>query len=191
MIFAVLAMLIGYSVWLYMRRERIIIVPARKAYQPPTHIELPEKNISLNVMAKPGRVFDNVQLFKVMQELGFHYSDNHVFEYFVPNSKYIAFSIINIRPPHAFSPTPQEMPPTNGLIAIMQLPVADGDHQVEQFHLMLSALDELRANLDAELCDSRRKPLKNHQLYDMQKEIELFEQSYTSKIQHDYQQRNH
>lgn len=189
-VFAILSVLIGYGVWRFMRRERFVYIPARKAYQPPTHIQLPEKNVSLNVMAKPGRVYDNMQLFKVMHELGFHYSDNQVFEYFIPNTKYIGFSIIDVRQPHFFPKNPQEMRPTNGLIAIMQLPVADGDHQVEYFHLLLSVLDELRANLEAELCDNKRRPLKNQQLFAMQKEIEQFEQSYTNKIQHDYQRRN-
>ncbi len=142
---------------------------------------------SINVMARPGRVFDNMQIFKVMHELGFHYSENRVFEYFVPDSKYIAFSIIDIRKPHYFPEDPQAMRSTNGLVAIMQLPIADGDGQVNYFHLLLSVLDE---NLDAELCDRRRNPLKSQHLYAMQKEIELFEQSYTSKIQHDYQTHN-
>lgn len=189
-VFAVIAALIGYGVWRFMRRERVTIIPARQTYQPPTHIELPEKIIALSIMAKPGRVFDTMRLFKVMHELGFHYADNEVFEYFVPDSKDIAFSIINIRSPYKFNQNPQAMHPTNGLMAVMQLPVADGDHQVEYFHLLLSVLDELRTNLDADLCDTNRNPLKNQSLYEMQKDIELFEQSYTAKIQHDYQHRD-
>lgn len=186
-VFLIIATLIGYGVWRFMRRERFVVVPARQAYQPPTHIELPEKTVALTIMAKPGRVFDTLRLFKVMHELGFHYADNQVFEYLVPDSKYIAFSIINSRSPYQFSQNPQHMRPTNGLMAIMQLPISDGDNQVDYFHLLLSVLDELRTNLDAELCDANRNPLKNHKLYDMQKDIELFEQSYTNTIQHDYQ----
>ncbi|PID64495.1 MAG: hypothetical protein CR963_00525 [Gammaproteobacteria bacterium] len=189
-VFTVIAALIGYGVWRFMRRERVVIVPARKAYQPPTHIELPEKTIALAIMAKPGRVFDTLRLFKVMHELGFHYAENQVFEYFAPDSKYIAFSIINSRSPYKFSQNPQQMHPTNGLMAVMQLPVADGDHQVEYFHLLLSVLDELRTNLDAELCDVNRNPLKNHNLYEIQKDIELFEQTYTATLQHDYHTRS-
>lgn len=189
-VFAVLTAVFGFITWRFMRRERTVFLPARKAYQPPSHLTLPEKHISINVMARPGRVFDNMQIFKVMHELGFHYSENRVFEYFVPDSKYIAFSIIDIRKPHYFPEDPQAMRSTNGLVAIMQLPIADGDGQVNYFHLLLSVLDELRTNLDAELCDRRRNPLKSQHLYAMQKEIELFEQSYTSKIQHDYQTHN-
>lgn len=188
--FAVITVLIGYGVWLYMRRERVYVVPVRPAYQPPTHLELPEKNIVLTVMPKPGRLFDNMRLFQVMHELGFQYSDNQVFEYFIPDSTYIAFSVINIRSPYNFNPNPQEMPPTKGLVALMQLPVADGDNQTDYFHLLLSVLDELRTNLDAELCDDNSRQLNNKQLYEMQKDIELFEQSYLNKIQHDYQHRD-
>ncbi|PIE40582.1 MAG: hypothetical protein CSA51_00045 [Gammaproteobacteria bacterium] len=190
-VFTVIAALIGYGVWRFMRRERVVIVPARKAYQPPTHIELPEKTIALAIMAKPGRVFDTLRLFKVMHELGFHYAENQIFEYIIDDSKDIAFSIINSRSPYKFSQNPQQMHPTNGLMAVMQLPVADGDHQVEYFHLLLSVLDELRTNLDAELCDVNRNPLKNHNLYEIQKDIELFEQTYTATLQHDYHTRNH
>lgn len=185
-VFTVIAVLIGYGVWRLMRRERVITVSAPKPYQPPTDIELPEKTIALSIMAKPGRVFDTLRLFKVMHELGFHYAENEIFEYFVPDSKYIAFSVINSRAPYKFNQNPQYMRPTNGLLAVMQLPIADGDNQVGYFHLLLSILDELRTNLDAELCDMNRNPLKNQKLYDMQKDIELFEQSYTAKIQHDY-----
>ncbi|PID64923.1 MAG: hypothetical protein CR977_02755 [Gammaproteobacteria bacterium] len=188
-VFTVIAALIGYGVWRFMRRERVVIVPARKAYQPPTHIELPEKTIALAIMAKPGRVFDTLRLFKVMHELGFHYAENQIFEYVIGDSKDIAFSIINSRSPYTFSQNPQQMHPTNGLMAVMQLPVADGDNQVEYFHLLLSVLDELRTNLDAELCDVNRNPLKNHNLYDIQKDIELFEQTYTATLQHDYHTR--
>lgn len=189
-VFFIIALLAGYGTWLFMRRERFVSMPQRPAYEPPQHIELPEKTIALTVMAKPGRVFDNLHLFKVMHELGFNYSEHQIFEYFVPNSKHIAFSIINIRRPSTFDQNPQTMRPTNGLMAVMQLPIADGDQQTEYFHLLLSVLDELRTNLDALLCDSKRHPLKNSKLYAMQKDIEAFEHSYAALIQNDYQNNN-
>ncbi|MGY0400222.1 MAG: cell division protein ZipA C-terminal FtsZ-binding domain-containing protein, partial [Ostreibacterium sp.] len=99
----------------------------------------------------------------------------------------IAFSVINACSPNTFHPNPERMRPTNGLIAIMQLPVADGDHQAEYFHLLLSILDELRTNLDADLCDIKRNLIKNKKLYEMQKDIESFEQSCVALIQNDYQ----
>lgn len=188
--FAVITVIIGYGIWRFMRRERVFIIPPRQAYQPPTHIELPKQDIILTVMARPGRLFDSMRLFKVMHELGFHYADNQIFEYFVPNSNDTAFSVINIRSPYKFSPNPHEMPSTNGLVAVMQLPVADGDYQIGHFHLLLSVLDELRTNLDAELCNQNRRPLNNKQLLEIQKNVEAFEQSYTNKIQHDYQHRD-
>lgn len=187
LVFVAIALLLSLGIWHIMRRERWIAVPTQPDYQPPKHIKLPEKNIGLTVMAKPGRVLDNLKLFKVMHELGFQFADNCIFEYLVPDSKHIAFSVINIRPPNTFVPNPEEMPPTNGLIAIMQLPVADGDNQTEYFHLLLSVLDELRTNLDAELCDVNRQLMKNKTLYQMQKEVESFEQSYAALIQNDYQ----
>ncbi len=185
-VFAFILAFIGYSVWRFMRRERVVAGPQRKTYQPPQHVELPEKNIIINVMAKPGRLFDVDKLFKVMHDLGFQYSENQVFEYLVPNTNYIAFSVINHRAPFIFSADPEQMYPTNGLSAVMQLPVADGDHQVEYFHLLLSVLDEMRTHLEAELCDHKRSQLKNHQLYNMQKDIELFEQNYINMIQNGY-----
>lgn len=188
-VFAVICALVGYGVWRFMRRRRVVFVPARKAYRPP-NIDLPEKNIALTIVAHPGRVFETTRLFKVMHELGFQYASNQVFEYLVPDTNHIAFSVINIRSPYKFSPNPREMHPTNGLVAVMQLPIADGDHQVDYFHLMLSVLDELRTNLNAELCDSNRIRLQNRQLYEMQKDIEKFELSYTTKIQNDYQHRH-
>ncbi|MGY0399352.1 MAG: hypothetical protein ACWIPH_05340, partial [Ostreibacterium sp.] len=91
LVVAITALLFSWSVWHFMRRERFVFVPARATYQPAEHIDLPEKSIALTIMAKPGRVFNNFQLFKVMHELGFHFAHSHIFEYFVPDSKYIAF----------------------------------------------------------------------------------------------------
>ncbi len=189
-VFCLLNAFIALGVWSFMRRERVIILPAPKPYQPPQHIPLPEKNIVVNVMAKPGRIFNNQKIFEEMQKLGFRYGDNHVFEYYVEGTNYVAFSVINIRPPYIFSQDPYEMPPTNGLVAVMQLPVADGDDQVNYFHLLLSVVDKLRANLEGELCDAHRHPLSNQQLYQMQKEIDAFELEYINALQHVYQRRN-
>lgn len=187
LVFLTLALLIAWGVWHYLRRERTVLVDNQPSYRPPRHIELPEKNIALAVMAKPGYFFDSLKLFKVMHELGFHYADNHIFEYFVPGTKYIAFSVINRQSSNTFDPNPETMKPTNGLIAIMQLPVADGDHQSEYFHLLLSLLDELCNNLDADLCDLNNNLIRDKKLYDIQKSIESFEQSYLAFIQNDYQ----
>lgn len=188
-VFFTITLLIGYAVWRFMRRERWVPAPDKPRYRVPQHIDLPEKTVGLTVMAKPGRVFDTLQLFKVMHELGFQFSENQIFEYFIRDTKHIAFSVINIRRPNTFDPNPQVMHPTNGLMAVMQLPIADGDNQTEYFHLLLSILDELRGNLDGLLCDVNRQPLKNSKLYAMQKEIELFEQHYSAAIQNDYQRK--
>lgn len=185
-IFFAVAVVISFLVWRLMRRERTVVVQGLAPYVPPEHINLPEKIIALTVMAKPGRIFDTPHLFKVMHELGFKYNDNQVFDYYVPNSDYIAFSVINQRRPYRFSYNPQEMASTNGLMAVMQLPIADGDQQVDYFHLLLSVLDELRNNLDAELCNANRRPLQNNQLYALQKDIETFEQNYAAAIQNAY-----
>lgn len=186
--FLAIALLITFGVWRYVRRERLVNVAKQPEYQPPKHIELPEKNIVLLITAKPGRIFDNLKLFKTMHELGFQFSENHIFEYLLPNSNDIAFSVINGRPPNTFHSEPDKMLPTGVLIAIMQLPVADGDHQVNHFHRLLSVLDELCTSLDADLCDVHKNLIKNKKLYEMQKEIETFEQSYTALIQNDYRQ---
>lgn len=188
--FLAIALLITVGVWHFMRRERLITVAPVPEYHPPKHIDLPEKNIALAVMAKPGRVFDNLKLFKAMHELGFHFAENNVFEYLLPNGHDIAFSIINMRSPNTFNPNPEQMSPTNGLAAIMQLPIGDGDNQSQYFHLLLSVIDELRANLDADLCDINRNLMKNKKLYEMQKDVERFEQSYAALIQNDYQRNN-
>lgn len=185
-----IALLLSLGVWHFIRRERFVLVAEQPEYVPPKHIQLPEKNIALSVMAKPGRVFDNHRLFQAMHKLGFQFADNLVFEYFVPGTNYIAFSVINMRKPHTFMVSPEHMPPTNGVIAIMQLPIADGDQQSEYFHLLLSVLDDLRSELDAELCDLNRNLVNNNKLYELQKEVESFEQSYLTLIQNDYQQTN-
>lgn len=186
--FLAIALLITFGVWRYVRRERLVNVAKQPEYQPPKHIELPEKNIVLLITAKPGRIFDNLKIFKTMHELGFHFSENHIFEYLLPNSNDIAFSVINGRAPNTFHSEPDKMPPTGALIAIMQLPIGDGDNQVKHFHLLLSVLDELCTSLDADLCDVHKNLIKNKKLYEMQKEIETFEQSYTALIQNDYRQ---
>lgn len=188
---AVIAFLIAFGVWRFMRRERMVNLPPQPVYQPPKHIELPEKTIVLTVLAKPGRVLDNLQLFQVMHELGFAFSENRIFGYFAPQQDNdIAFKVVNIKRPHTFDGTPEKMRPTNGLMAVMNLPVGDGDKQLSYFQLMLSVLDEVRERLGAELCDLNRIPLRNSKLYDIQKEIEQFEQTYQTLIQNDYR-RNH
>lgn len=190
-VFIVIALLVAFGVWRFMRRERMVMRPAQPTYKPPEHIDLPSKNIILNVLAKPGHMFDNLQLFQVMHELGFAFSENRIFGYFVPNQENeIAFRIVNIRRPHTFDGHPEEMRPTNGLMAVMELPVADGDNQLSYFQLMLSVLDELCERLGAELCNVNRVPLKNKTLYKIKKAIEQFEQSYQTLIQNDYR-RNH
>ncbi|MBS9777454.1 MAG: hypothetical protein KGV50_01705 [Gammaproteobacteria bacterium] len=173
-----------------MRRERFVTIKQKNRYEPPKHINIPEKNIALSIMAKPGRVFDNYLLYETMDKLGFNLADNNVFEYLLPNSKDIAFSIINMRPPNTFNKEPESLPKTNGIIAVMQLPIGDGDNQIQYFNLLISILDELKATLNGELCDLNRNLLKNKTLYKVQKEIEAFEQSYTAIIQNDYQRSN-
>lgn len=185
-VFLALAAAISFGVWRFMRRERSILVQGHTPYTPPEHLALPEKNIALMIMAKPGRVFDTHRIFKVMHELGFVYGEQQVFDYYAPDSDVLVFSVANYRKPYRFSQNPQEMHPTNGLMAIMQLPIGDGDQQVGYFHLLLSVLDELRTNLDAELCNVNRRLLQNSQLYELQKDIETFEQSYAAMIQNDY-----
>lgn len=190
LVFFAITFLMAVGVWHFMRRERLITLPPQPEYQPPKHINLPEKDIVLSVMAKPGRILNNLKLLKAMHELGFHFAENHVFEYLLPNSEDVAFSVINIRPPHTFHADPEKLQPTNGLVAIMQLPVADGDNQVQYFHLLLSVLSDLCSSLDADLCDIHKNLMINRKLYEIQKDIETFEQSYTALIQNDYQ-RNH
>ncbi len=190
--FLAMALLMTFGVWRFMRRERLVSVLPKSEYQPPKHIKLPEKNIILLISAKPGRILDNIKLFKAMHELGFQFAEtNHVFEYVVPNTQDIAFSIINGRPPNTFESDPKKMSPTSTLIAVMQLPVGDGDNQVQYFHLLRSVLDELCNKLDADLCDIHKNLIKDKKFYEMQKEIETFEQSYTALIQNDYRQKHH
>lgn len=186
LVFLAIAATISWGVWRFMRRERLVIAPGAAPYEPPAHLTLPEKTIALMVMAKPGRVFDTMRIFKVMHELGFVYNDQQVFDYYAPKSDHVVFSVVNHKKPHRFSQDPKAMYPTNGLMAVMQLPIGDGDQQVGYFHLLLSVLDELRSNLDAELCTINRRLLQNSQLYELQQEIETFEQSYASMIQNDY-----
>lgn len=187
MVFWLLALAVSYSVWRFMRRERLVRVPAKPAYQPPTHIDLPEKIITLTLMAKPGRFFDTEYLFGVLQKLGFIYTETKIFEYLVKDSDYVAFSLINIRQPYTFDITEKNTRLTSGLRAVLKLPVADGDQQTSYFHLLLSVMEELGTHLNADLCDANRHPMKDSKLYDMQKEIESFEQSYATLIQNGYQ----
>ncbi|PIE46100.1 MAG: hypothetical protein CSA45_00825 [Gammaproteobacteria bacterium] len=187
-VFFVIAAIIAFGVWRFMRRERLIAVSPQPVYQPPRHITLPKKQIILTVIAKPGHVFDNMHLFKVMRELGFEFSDNQIFGYFIPNRpEEIAFRIVNIKKPYTFDKNPQNMRSTNGIVAVMDFPVGDGDNQVAYFHLLLSVLDEICTNLNATLCDMNRNPIRDQKLYAIQEEIESFEQNYLSLIQNDYQ----
>lgn len=186
-VFFAIAVAIALGVWRFMRRERAVVVPGPVPYTPPKHLSLPEKTIVLAVMAKPGRIFDMLRVFKVLHELGFKYSEQRLFDYYAPDSEQLVFSVANHRKPYQFKKNPQEMPPTNGLMAVMQLPIGDGDQQTKYFHLLLSILDELRTNLDAQLCSASRQPLQNSQLYQLQKDIETFEQNYATMIQNDYQ----
>ncbi len=189
--FFAIALLLTLGVWRFMRRERLVTIPKKPEYQPPQHIQLPEKNIIFLVAAKPGRILDNFKIFKAMHELGFQFSDSHIFEYVLPNSKDIAFSIINGRPPNTFDSDPKTMHPTSVLIAVMQLPIGDGDHQVQHFHLLRSVLTELCAKLNADLCDVHKNLMKDKKFFEIQKEIETFEQRYTSLIQNDYRQQHY
>ncbi len=185
--FFAIALLITWGIWRFMRRERLVAVPQAPEYEPPKHIRLPEKNVVLLLCAKPGRILDNLKIFKTMHELNFQFSENNVFEYVLPN-KDIAFSIINGRPPNTFSSDPKTMPPTSVLIAVMQLPIGDGDNQVQHFLLLRSVLDEACAQLDADLCDIHKNLMNDKKFFALQKEVETFEQSYTALIQNDYRQ---
>lgn len=187
-VFCFLALAISYSVWRFMRRERFVSVPDRPTYQPPQQIDLPEKMLTLSLMARPGRFFNNEQLFSTLDELGFVYTETEIFEYLVADSNYVAFSLINIRHPYTFNVVEKNRHTTNGLRAILKLPIADGDQQTKYFHLLLSVMEELASRLNAEICDANRHPMKDSKLYEMQKEIESFEQSYASLIQNGYQQ---
>ncbi len=188
--FFAVALLMTLGVWHFMRRERLVNLPKQPTYEPPQHIKLPEKDIIFLIAAKPGRIFDNLQVFKTMHQLGFQFGRNHVFEYVLPNSNDIAFSIINGRSPNTFAADPKKMSPTSVLIAVMQLPVGDGDSQVQYFHLLRSVLDEVCTSLGADLCDVYKNLVNDKRLYDMQKEIEDFEQKYTALIQNDYRQKH-
>lgn|GEM_PF-4574274 len=194
--FLVVDVLIAYWVWCFMRKERLVKSPVREPYQLPQHIELPKKRIVLQVMAKPGRVFDNSLLFQVMHELNFAYSETQIFGYMLPktsagdDTEELLFRVVNSRQPHIFADSDKNVRPTNGLLVVMDFPVADGDQQVAYFNLLLSIVDEMREKLNAELCDINRSMLKNVALYQMKKEIEQFEQHYQAVIQHDYQRSN-
>lgn len=189
-VFGLVAIVISYGVWHFMRRERLVSVPEKPVYQPPEHIDLPEKIITLTLMARPGHFFDHEHLFSVLQKLGFIYTETQIFEYLVADSDYVAFSLINVRKPYIFDIAEKNTRFTSGLRAVLKLPVADGDQQSNYFHLLLSVLEELGSHLDAELCDANRHPMKDNKLYEIQKEIESFEQSYATLIQNGYQQ-NH
>ncbi len=188
-VYVALSLLLAIFVWQFMRRERFVRSKIAPVYTPPENIELPEKLVALTVMAKPGRYFDSFKLYQLLHELGFVYGDNGIFEYLLPDKKTIAFSIINIRRPGTFEADPAQLRQTNGVLAAMQLPLQDGHNQTQYFHLLLSVLEELRVGLDALLCDSVRKPIKNDKLYELQGEIERFEQQYCTLIQNEYRQR--
>ncbi|MPV86449.1 cell division protein ZipA C-terminal FtsZ-binding domain-containing protein [Ostreibacterium oceani] len=190
LVFILLSGVIAYVVWAFMRRERVVNVPPTPAYEPPKDVKLPEKHVVITVMAKPGRFFDNHQLINLLDELGFVYSEHGVFEYFLADGKHIAFTIINTKPPYTFDENPAAMRPTDGVKAVMQLPILDGYRQSEYFYLMLSVLDELRENLGAQLCDENRNLLKNQKLHEIQQAIESFEMSCAAMLQNDYQQRH-
>ncbi len=190
-VFIIIALLLSLGVWQFMRRERKVDLPKKPSYKPPQHIDLPKKTIILSLLAKPGKFFDNTHLFNVMDELGFAYSSNQIFGYFMPEKdNEIAFRVVNMRRPHTFDKDPSKTVLTNGLLVLMDLPLGNGDNQVDYFHLLLSVLDELHTKLDATLCDENRKPLNNKRLYEIQRDIELFEQKYTNIIQNDYQRIN-
>lgn len=188
-VYLALSAIIAVFVWRFMRRVRFINSRVEPEYKPPENVSLPEKSIVLSIMAKPGRYFDNLKLYKLLHELGFVYGDNHIFEYLLKDGKTIAFSMLNIRHPGTFEVDPNQLKPTNGVLVVMQLPLLDGYNQSKYFHLLLSILEELRVGLDAILCDAHRKSLKNDMLYEMQNDIELFEQQYAALIQNDYNQR--
>lgn len=186
-VFWLVAAIISYGVWRFMRRERFVSVPEKPTYQPPQNIELPEKIITVTLMAKPGRFFDNQRLFALLEKLGFNYTETQIFEYLVPGSDYVAFSLLSIRKPYTFDINEQNSRLTSGVRAVLNLPVADGDQQNSYFHLLLSVMEELGAGLEADLCDANRNPMKDTKLYEIQKEIDSFEQSYTTLIQNGYQ----
>lgn len=177
---------IAYLVWRFMRRERYVRVPSAPQYQPPDIDNLPEKQIVIAVMAKPGRLFDMPRLFQVMHELGFYFARKiGVFEFLVPNSKFVAFSLVNYHHHKLwqFSEDPSKIQPSTGLVAIMQLPIANGDKQVDYFNLMVATISKICQRLDGELHDVNGELLRTIDLQHYQQEVADFELYYLQRLQ--------
>lgn len=135
----------------------------------------PQEVIIINVMAKPGTVFDGYELLPVLQLQGMRLGDMSIFHKHSGSnaSGTVIFSMANMVKPGIFDLATMENFTTPGVSFFLQLPNKYGN--MTSFDQMLTAANALKHALDAELKDENRSVLTRQTLGHYRQRIRDFE----------------
>lgn len=127
---------------------------------PSTHYASDHEVVSLNVVAKPGRVLSGAALKGQFLGRGFEHGEMHIFHARFDGQT--LFSVVNMAEPGSFDLGTMDGMVTPGVSFFLQLPGPQRDDIA--FDMMLAEAHELSQALDAELRDEHQAPLTRNSL---------------------------
>lgn len=158
---------------LFREEQRAAAAAEVDADQPDTNT--PQEVIVINVMARPGRLFEGYDLLPVLQLQGLRLGEMSIFHKHsgANGSGSVVFSMANMVKPGTFDLSTMDSFVTPGVSFFLQLPNKYGN--MAGFEQMLTAATALKHALDGELKDENRSVLTRQTLEHYRQRIRDFE----------------
>jgi cell division protein ZipA len=137
----------------------------------------PQEVIVINVMARPGRMFEGYDLLPILQLQGLRLGEMSIFHKHSGSngSGSVLFSMANMVKPGTFDLASMDSFATPGVSFFLQLPNRYGN--MAAFELMLTAANAIKHALDGELKDENRSVMTRQTLEHYKQRIRDFELS--------------
>lgn len=137
----------------------------------PAEAAIPDKVITLYVMAPPGVPFRGSFLMEAMGKAGLEFGDMQIFHYLERHNgrDRVLFSLANMVEPGTFDPQAMDDFSSQGLVLFLQLPAAFD--AVKAFDAMVTAARSLATGLEGSVCDSTRSVLTRQTIGHMREDV--------------------
>ncbi|MDH3527182.1 MAG: cell division protein ZipA [Gammaproteobacteria bacterium] len=137
----------------------------------PAKPAMPDKVVTLFVMAPPGVPFRGSFLMEAMAKAGLEFGDMQIFHYLERHNgrDRVLFSVANLVEPGSFDPHAMDDFSTRGLVLFLQLPAAFD--ALKAFDAMVAAARSLATSLEGNVCDSTHSVLTNQTIGHMREDV--------------------
>lgn len=149
-------------------RENATVQPIAPASPEPA---LPDKVVTLFVLAPSGVPFRGTFLMEAMEEAGLQFGEMDIFHFRERHNgrEQALFSVANVTEPGTFDPANMEKFTTRGLVLFLQLPAAFD--ATRAFDAMVESARSLAESLEGTVCDATRSVLTNQTIGHLREDV--------------------